>query len=96
MCERGYDCPTGTLDSRQFPQASGYFTRAVGDTAEECTAGFYCPAGTQRPRHCPLGYYCLAGTKDFRDTPCPSGTYGKNIELTADSECTTCPAGRYC
>lgn len=95
-CERGYRCPTKTVDARQYPQASGYYSTAVGETAIQCPAGFYCPLGTIRPRSCPLGYYCEAGTEDYRDTPCPAGKYGESIELTASSECTNCPAGMFC
>ena len=95
-CELGYQCPGSTVDVRQFPQASGYYSTTVGGSATQCPAGFYCPPGTTRPRSCPLGYYCEAGTEDFRDTPCPVGTYGKTIELTASGSCTACPGGMYC
>ena len=45
------------------------------------------------------GSYCPASTDLVPLTspkPCPVGYYGARDGLTSDSECTICPAGKYC
>lgn len=40
------------------------------------------------------GSYCPIGTED--PIPCPAGTYGAAVQLTAEGACTACTAGSYC
>ena len=52
-----------------------------------------CPEyNTTSPSMCKLGYYCPVGLP----IPCPNGTYGKRVGLRSVSECSHCPAGKYC
>lgn len=46
-----------------------------------------------------LGYYCLASTVLIpisQGTPCPVGTFGGQMGLTEEGNCTQCLAGKYC
>jgi len=47
---------------------------------------------------CDAGHYCPRGTTYADQHPCPSGTYGEDLErnLTSSTECTTCPARYRC
>lgn len=57
-----------------------------------------CPEGTygdveglsaaQYRGWCPTGYYCPSGTSDYRDNPCPVGTYAPR----GSPACIACPA----
>ena len=43
---------------------------------------------------CPQGYYCTNGVSE--GTKWPAGYYGADSWLSAATDCTICPQGRYC
>jgi len=45
---------------------------------------------------CPLGYFCINGTEYSTQHGCPKGSYGTQINLEEESDCTPCDAGKYC
>lgn len=67
-----------------------------------CDAGYYCTGGAilQNPSGlvygdiCPVGHYCPSGTS--LPEPCPAGTYLSTDGATHESDCVSCPAGRFC
>ncbi len=73
--------------------AAGYFSQngveEGGRCTQQCTAGFYCPAGTATPIQCGAGFYCPAGTvtplkcSDY-DTTKPNSPAGS----TSSASCT--------
>ncbi|GKT33090.1 hypothetical protein ADUPG1_007102, partial [Aduncisulcus paluster] len=83
------ECPIGT------------YTSDVGQAScQSCPAGKKCPntntgAAGIDPEDCGDGYYCEAGTGTI-GKECPAGTCSSSTTLTDVSECTSCPAGRYC
>ena len=85
-------CPAGTYNSNVqggflwnacTPCTAGHSCSAIAMTVATtyaCSAGSYCPMGTEFPDQ----YPCLAGT------------YTDSTGLTQASGCTACPAGYYC
>ena len=61
--------------TRSPGSACGWGTGVVANVALDCSQGHYCPLGTPSPT----------------SFPCPAGTYTAASNLTAESECTTCP-----
>ena len=43
-----------------------------------------------------MGSYCPNNTISGVEHICPKGTYGIEKNLTKVSDCTSCPAGKYC
>ena len=41
---------------------------------------------------CEAGYYCVSGVKN----PCPAGTYGDSVGMSAVTQCQPCHAGYLC
>ncbi|PHJ25030.1 gcc2 and gcc3 domain-containing protein, partial [Cystoisospora suis] len=92
----------------QSTRASG----ALIVVPQECLAGTYqdeqgqaackpCPAGRtcagrklKSTSPCPAGFYCEGG--DAFPRSCPAGTYSNQEGLSSASQCTPCPAGKYC
>ena len=67
------------------------YTHAV--SCLSCEEGFYCEVlGVSMP--CPKGYYCPAGT--VSPIPCPVGTYSKQVKLSSQEQCLSCPGGKFC
>jgi hypothetical protein len=110
LCERGHFCTTsasgGTLHDRQHKCPGGSYSPSDGlsDAAQcsACPAGSYCPPGSYKPHACPVGYFCPAGTANYKQYPCPAGTYAafegnaRALGLTSAPECQACPVGHYC
>ena len=46
--------------------------------------------------NCPQNYFCPVQTISYLSFPCPAGTYGQSAGLYSASQCSTCPAGKYC
>lgn len=96
-CPKGYYCPTNTRFSTEFPCGPGYYSSVLGNSVcSSCPEGYQCNNAAQTPNNlCPTYKYCPALTG--YGILCPAGTYNKDYQgLTADTECTTCPAGQYC
>lgn len=58
-----------------------------------------CPLGSDTVTPCADGYYCPASTEYTTQFPCPAGTYhdvGATTNLKIDTECESCPAGKFC
>ena len=85
----------------------GSFCAGGGLTEPEglCTAGFACFGNSSLPNPiesdevtfgglCMAGHYCPMGSGG--GIPCPAGTFSSSIGLTADTECTPCPARMHC
>ncbi|EGD79005.1 hypothetical protein PTSG_01976 [Salpingoeca rosetta] len=103
-CEQGHYCPRGTVTSTQYPCPPGTYTDSTSlGAAEECSP---CPAGSacgwatgytdNVPLSCSQGHYCPTGTPTPTSFPCAAGTYTARSNLTAASECSTCPERYYC
>ncbi len=100
-CPAGYYCPVGCVFQIPCPPGTYRSTTGAQSRADcsKCSAGYYCEkyASTSATTSvCPLGYYCPEGTEYPREYPCPPGTYGAATQLTAESQCTSCPAGKAC
>ena len=74
LCEPGYYCPDN---------ASTSYTHS-------CSASYYCPRGSDKPRACEQGYYCEAAAPDH--IVCPPSFYCPSMA----SQPTVCPPGHYC
>lgn len=79
----------------------GFYTNTTGASeCDICPAGQYClPVqphnASLNAQECPPGYFCPAGTGlDWES--CPAGTFSAQTALYEQSQCTACPAGRYC
>ena len=68
-----------------------------------CSAGFFCPEGSQNQygltiaasnNTCPTGFYCPAGSGTPQ--PCVPGTYNPRTGISALSDCMACLSGYYC
>ena len=60
-----------------------------------CPAGYECPTGsTNYHVECPVNRYCPQGTE--RGIYCKNGTYGNSTRQISQSDCTTCPGGKFC
>ncbi|CEM28618.1 unnamed protein product [Vitrella brassicaformis CCMP3155] len=97
--------PSRSSATECFPCDPGYFCDASGKTTYTgpCAAGFYCTGGslTDRPElgdihggPCPQGHYCPPAST--QPIPCPMSTYNPSSRKQADSDCLTCPSGKYC
>ena len=101
-CSPGYMCSAGATSKFHIPCPPGQYQDEFGkDVCKLCPAGNFCLGATVHPVPCPAGYYCLIGNVDPNHTDnfpkaCEIGTYGGQVGLTADTECTDCTAGSYC
>ena len=102
------DCPPERYCSFDGLSVPGDGSGSAELDFDLCDAGFYCAkkAISQRPGAesipvgmygpCYAGHYCPQGSSF--PLPCPSGTFHKVVSdtLKAKTECTACPAGKYC
>jgi len=93
----GYYSPTA--DNSRYSCSAGYYgsstTNSVSTCNGQCTAGYYCTAGSTSATQnaCGTGNYCPAGSSGA--TVCPAGTYGSTTTLTTSSCTGQCSAGYY-
>lgn len=87
-------CPLGSTAPIICP--GGTYQNEIGrSTCKTCPAGFTCGIGTVTPTElCPIGQYCPPGS--HFGTYCANGTYGESLGMLSQSECTACPATKYC
>ena len=83
-----FACPPGTFS----PAINNVDNTGCGP----CTAGSSCMTGSGAVSACMAGFYCPAGTQRPDQFGCFDGTYSASTSLTASSGCTTCEAGYYC
>ena len=105
-CPKGYYCPAGTENPRQFPCPAGTYNDATGvssiSSCQQCTQGYGCEPGTNSDtnpmKKCIPGYYCPAGSKSPREVACAAGSFGiVEGQYTSASACNqNCEAGYYC
>lgn len=79
-CKPGTYCLAGTGYDRVKPSTPGY--------AQNCTAGFYCEAGSPSPIGsglCPRGFVCPTGTA--APIPTPKGTFAEQEGTLEPSNC---------
>ncbi|KAH8062903.1 dihydrolipoyllysine-residue acetyltransferase [Aureococcus anophagefferens] len=101
-CLVGHYCPEASTSPT--PCAAGTYNFDPGSRAstdcKSCEAGWACPVPGMfyMKERCDAGHYCPRGTTYADQHPCPSGTYGEDLErnLTSSTECTTCPARYRC
>ncbi|XP_028563977.2 uncharacterized protein LOC114585457 [Podarcis muralis] len=96
----------GTGMSTCKPCPAGMYCSKSGLAVPEgpCQPGYYClqgsssasPAGLPFGGPCPAGHYCPAGTKQFREMPCPVGTWNEQKGGRDASWCLPCPPGFFC
>lgn len=101
-CSSGYYCPSG--GNVMIECSAGSYCAAQGLTGvtNPCAAGYYCikKATTSTPTDgttgglCRAGYYCPSGSA--AEYACPAGTYNSLTGKSLSSDCTDCPAGKYC
>ena len=84
-CLGGYYCGQVGLTAVSTPCSAGYYCRygsdratpMLGDHANVCPSGKYCPEGTAEPVNCPIGTYSgetgLGHVMECQD--CPAGMY---------------------
>lgn len=99
MCAPGHYCPERSLIATAKKCPAGTYMDESGARRELdckiCPAGALCPtAGSISSLPCDLGHYCPMGSSEA--IPCPPGTYGDRISLTAVEDCAVCPGGSYC
>ena len=96
-CDGGYYDATGDAYGRGcIITEAGYYSVDNDNTHSQCTAGYYCLAGSisATQNECGLGNYCPFGSGSA--TPCPAGTYGSTTTLTSPVCTDVCTAGYYC
>lgn len=94
ICPAGTYCPKGSFETRTCPGGS-YQDSAGSGSCIPCPAGYECPAGsTAYKNKCPRNKYCPEGTET--GIICQNGTYGNATRQTSQSDCTSCPGGKYC
>ncbi|KAJ1479739.1 hypothetical protein T484DRAFT_2850924 [Baffinella frigidus] len=108
-CPRGFKCPAGTPaplecchgatpDSFNFSCAE-YQPDAGKADCVLCPAGFRCAQPQEGAGYalaaipCPKNHYCPKGSLPI---PCMPGTYTSFTNLTSQSGCFVCPAGKWC
>lgn len=85
------------MTGSQWPTgcANGTYQDQIGQSScNTCPSGYYCRNNATLPVQCPLGYYCPQSTAV--PLVCPLGTYGGQPGLRNTTECSSCPAGKYC
>ncbi|XP_064629299.1 uncharacterized protein LOC135488586 [Lineus longissimus] len=105
-CSEGHYCPNSTVNPTDYPCLPGTYTGQTNltraDECDPCPQGKACFWGTGRhwngsvPMDCAPGHYCPLMTPTPTSFPCPKGTYSAKIGLYKASQCTVCPAGKYC
>ena len=94
ICPVGTYCPTGSVQYNSCPGGSYQNSAGMGSCIP-CPAGYECPAGsTSYQIECPVNRYCPQGTEI--GIYCKNGTYGNSTRQISQSDCTTCPGGKYC
>ena len=103
-CTGGDVCDHQGLISPSGSCAAGYYCRAranqttpeLGDDANVCPAGFYCPEGTDSPEPCAQGTFSpTAGLHNKSQClQCRAGSYCEDVSLTDVSG--NCREGYYC
>ena len=74
---------------------------------KNCTSGFYCPQGTNKPTlPCPAGYFCPTGLGSLDEVynyPCPAGFYCAEQTVISDdvfenckNDISSCSVGKKC
>lgn len=102
VCPAGYYCTSGTDSPVACP--AGTYNPSINqgsvDDCRSCKSGMACPQiGLTRPTEmCSAGHFCPAGSAQPNETfnACPAGTYTNYHNLTADTQCDNCPAGKAC
>ena len=93
-CAKDYYCPIGS-SFQLYCDIGWYNNKATQATCTQCPAGFYCPSiGMDTPTSCIALSYCPLGSS--WPQACPPGKYSQRTDATSASDCTDCPAGRYC
>jgi hypothetical protein len=96
-CTEGSACPLGTSDVNLLACQNGAFQPFPAQgVCLTCPLGYYCDSGTiTDPTICPANKVCTEGTSSIIPS-CPSGTYSTHTNLQSRTQCTFCPAGKYC
>ncbi len=94
-CDKGSFQPTTHARAATACQACPYGfvcpTAALPRPSQRCKDGVECPEGSQtEAKPCPAGSFCTGGIA----WPCPAGSFAS--DAAARSQCTRCPAKRYC
>ena len=84
------------MSTYQQCAAGSYQSSTGASSCVGCPARSYCPRGSVNPVTCPAGYVCPANNGNGTAFPCPPGTYSNVTGLASTSECTPCPATKYC
>lgn len=95
QCPEGHFCPAGTKYDIEFPCVGGTYAPSTGySNCTLCPEGSYCERTATAHLTCTIGDYCPPGT--WVPIHCPNGTYGQLPGLSAVSQCSSCPGGRFC
>ena len=111
-CSAGYYCTGGASVGTQFDVQPGYYSKAGAFKQEPCPRGTYQPASNSEScLDCPQGYYCNttgltnevicpAGSycplRSEIPTPCPRGTFLRDVGRYDIGHCNPCLAGYAC
>ena len=91
----GYACPEGSNSAYFTPCPAGTYSDEFGlGECLTCPKGFFCNETTIHPELCPQGYYCPEGVN--QPINCIEGTFGGEMGLGHENECTLCFPGQYC
>ena len=105
-CPINYFCTIGS--STPKPCGPGTYQDTSGQSeCKDCPAGSYCDGTPNafesidinpliQPIECPAHHFCSAASS--APSICSPGRYTESIEsgLSADTDCTDCPTGKYC
>lgn len=90
-CLPGWYCVLGSWSDKPSP------TSAIGG---KCTAGNFCPGGSNAETPCTPGYYCGTDELEAPTGPCIGGHYCSGSAIipnpTSDGTGDVCPKGKFC
>lgn len=101
-CKRGQICLQGAAYSHEDPCPEGTYNIELNQDVEstDCTAcdtGRWCRMGSPYLSGlCAQGHYCPLNSTRATLNECSAGTYTASSRLTAQGNCSDCPAGSYC
>ena len=111
-CAAGYYCTGGSPNATQHETQKGHYSKEGFFKQEPCQRGTYQPSprsseclvcpqgyycndtGAEDNIICPRGNYCPTGSEI--PTPCPEGTFGKEVGRYEVSHCSPCTEGYAC
>lgn len=94
-CPKGAYCPSGITQEIKCPPGTYNDLEGQSTVCFKCPLGKVCQGvGMISPDNCQPGHYCPLGS--IRPVPCPPGTLNIITSGASLTDCSPCPAGKYC